>query len=460
MSSTPEPEDTGSEPGGELVPFPRQPADPAPDMPAAASDTSFEVELDDEPAAKPEPVDAGEGIVLPDPDGEHYPVIPEHLRSLAGIGEALARHGRRVGHRASFHGIRAPRYLLLAVVYAVAGVFRLTGRQLNWWWLSGARLPALPRGGQRGLAGVDETAPRGQGHPPGPRHHAGRGSVRAAAGHLGPDAVRALVGLAPGARGGAARAGPRRAARRPADHLPGHDRAAVPGAQRRRGAARLLRRRARPPRQARPAGRIRVGDDPGRRGVAGEGDPALRGRVRRRGQGQGRPGLGPGRGPLAGVPDPGQDQPPPPHAVGGRPGPAGHPRGPHAAAGRQAPLDLAARPVRAGRAGPQGHAAAAVDLDPGRRAAAQGQDVQRPSAGPVRRARPFRAALGGGREELPGLERVPEDRLPLHPRHRAEPGRGPGSAAHRRADRDQAATSRTPTTSWPRCRWPSAPKAS
>ena len=55
--------------------------------------------------------------MLPDPDGESYPVIPEHLRSLAGIGEALSRHGRRFGHRASFHGIRAPRYLLLAVVY-------------------------------------------------------------------------------------------------------------------------------------------------------------------------------------------------------------------------------------------------------------------------------------------------------------------------------------------------------
>ena len=137
MSTTPEPEDTGSEPGGEVVPFPRQPDSPAaPDTPDATSDTSFEVQLDDEPAARPEPVDAGEGIVLPDPDGEHYPVIPEHLRSLAGIGEALSRHGRRVGHRASFHGIRAPRYLLLAVVYAVAGVFRLTGRQLSWWWLS------------------------------------------------------------------------------------------------------------------------------------------------------------------------------------------------------------------------------------------------------------------------------------------------------------------------------------
>ena len=133
-TTTPEPEDTGRESGGEVVPFPaRQPAGPPPD---STSDTSFEVQFDAEPGGTPETVDAGEGIVLPDPDGEHYPVIPEHLRSLPGIGEALGRHGRRIGHRASFHGIRAPRYVLLAAVYAVAGVFRLAGRQTAWWWLS------------------------------------------------------------------------------------------------------------------------------------------------------------------------------------------------------------------------------------------------------------------------------------------------------------------------------------
>src|SRR5690242_1818101 len=132
MSTTPEHGDTGREPGGEVLPFPaRPPAEPAADAPDTSdtSDTSFEVQLDDEPGAAG-PVDAGDRIVLPDSDGEHYPVIPEHLRSLPGIGEALARHGRRLGHRASFHGIRAPRYVLLAVVYAVAGAFRLAGRQL------------------------------------------------------------------------------------------------------------------------------------------------------------------------------------------------------------------------------------------------------------------------------------------------------------------------------------------
>ena len=135
MSTTPEPEDTGREPGGEIVPFPaRNPAEPPP--PDSTSDTSFEVQLDAGAGGTPEPVDAGEGIVLPDPGGEHYPVIPGHLRSLPGIGEALGRHGRRIGHRASFHGIRAPRYLLLAAVWGVVGVVRLAGRQIAWWWLS------------------------------------------------------------------------------------------------------------------------------------------------------------------------------------------------------------------------------------------------------------------------------------------------------------------------------------
>jgi S-DNA-T family DNA segregation ATPase FtsK/SpoIIIE len=133
---TTEPEGTEPEniaqPDGTVVPFPSR--DPAPEDPT--SDTSFEVQLDGEPGGEPGPVDAGEGIVLPDLDGEHYPVIPEHLRSVAGVGEAVGRHGRRLAHRASFHGIRAPRYLLLAVAYAVAGVFRLAGRQLSWWWVS------------------------------------------------------------------------------------------------------------------------------------------------------------------------------------------------------------------------------------------------------------------------------------------------------------------------------------
>ena len=111
------------------------PAHDADDAPATLSDTSYEVELDDDPDAAPGAVDDGIGFVLDD-DPDAYPVIPEHLRSLAGVGGALARHGRRLGHRGAFHGVRSPLYLILALWWAVVGVFRLAGRQVSWWWVA------------------------------------------------------------------------------------------------------------------------------------------------------------------------------------------------------------------------------------------------------------------------------------------------------------------------------------
>src|ERR1700677_3942340 len=121
-----QPGDDGPRPdGAEVVPFPGRP--PADDTdtdaaPAALSDTSYEVELDADPDADPGAVDDGIGFVLDD-DPDAYPVIPEHLRSLAGVGGALARHGRRLGHRSAFHGVRSPLYLTLALWWAVICVF-------------------------------------------------------------------------------------------------------------------------------------------------------------------------------------------------------------------------------------------------------------------------------------------------------------------------------------------------
>ncbi|KAB2390498.1 cell division protein FtsK [Actinomadura montaniterrae] len=103
---------------------------------AADIDTSFEVQFDPEPDAEPEPVDDGIGYLLDDPDGDAYPVIPENLRSAAGVGEAIGRHARRLAHRAAFHGVRAPRYALLAVLWGTVGLWRLIDRQLKWWWVS------------------------------------------------------------------------------------------------------------------------------------------------------------------------------------------------------------------------------------------------------------------------------------------------------------------------------------
>ena len=123
--------------GAEVVPFPaRTPAtDPGTDAPAALSDTSYEVALDDDPDTGPGAVDDGIGFVLDD-DPDAYPVIPEHLRSLAGVVGTLKRHGRWVGHRSAFHGVRSPLYLILALWWAVVGVFRLAGRQVSWWWVA------------------------------------------------------------------------------------------------------------------------------------------------------------------------------------------------------------------------------------------------------------------------------------------------------------------------------------
>jgi hypothetical protein len=134
-TTTPGPDDTGRGPGAEIVPFPVPPGPPPADEDTPdASGTSLEVALDDAPETGPEPVDDGIGFVLPD-DEDEYPVIPEHLRTVGGIAEALGRHGRRVRHRTAFHGLRSPKYLLFALAWAVVGGFRLSGRVLSWWWV-------------------------------------------------------------------------------------------------------------------------------------------------------------------------------------------------------------------------------------------------------------------------------------------------------------------------------------
>jgi DNA segregation ATPase FtsK/SpoIIIE, S-DNA-T family len=109
------------------------PGDDAPEvLPAVRADTSYEIHLDDHQAGKPK---APLYVDMTPQPGELVPVIPPHLRSLAGIRKAAARHGHRHLHRAKFHGIRSPRYLALMLTWAVAGTGRLTVRLLHWWWV-------------------------------------------------------------------------------------------------------------------------------------------------------------------------------------------------------------------------------------------------------------------------------------------------------------------------------------
>ena len=66
--------------------------------------------------------------------GRRLPVIPKHLRTR-GVKAAARYHAGRHAHRAAYHGLRSPRYLLLALFWSVVGVFRLIGRQIAWWHL-------------------------------------------------------------------------------------------------------------------------------------------------------------------------------------------------------------------------------------------------------------------------------------------------------------------------------------
>ena len=113
-----------NEPGGELVPFPGTPAD-----------TSYEVDLGDEPG-QPAPVHDGAGIELAPDEAARLPVVPRHLRTPAGVAAALAARGADAAHASAYHALRGPKYLLLAAVWSVVGLFRLIALQLAWWWVS------------------------------------------------------------------------------------------------------------------------------------------------------------------------------------------------------------------------------------------------------------------------------------------------------------------------------------
>jgi DNA segregation ATPase FtsK/SpoIIIE, S-DNA-T family len=107
---------------------------PSPDL-LVPRDTSFEHPLD-ETAPKPEPVHEGDGNEIPRLGGERRPVIPEHLQTWAGIRAMAYRYFDAARFHAAFHALRSPKYLLLSVLWAVAGVVRLARRQVAWWWVS------------------------------------------------------------------------------------------------------------------------------------------------------------------------------------------------------------------------------------------------------------------------------------------------------------------------------------
>lgn len=68
--------------------------------------------------------------------GELRDIIPEHLRSLAGIRKAVRWRAVRWRHISLYHLVRSPRRLGLTVAWAVLGVIELEYVQVHWWWVA------------------------------------------------------------------------------------------------------------------------------------------------------------------------------------------------------------------------------------------------------------------------------------------------------------------------------------
>ena len=116
----------------------------------------FEAGQAPEPGDLPEPVEPGgaddviDGTVVPFPrqrsaevepkrkpggPGELRPIIPEHLRSLAGIRKAARWRVHRWRHISLYHLVRMPKRLVLTLIWAALGVLQLEYVQVHWWWV-------------------------------------------------------------------------------------------------------------------------------------------------------------------------------------------------------------------------------------------------------------------------------------------------------------------------------------
>jgi S-DNA-T family DNA segregation ATPase FtsK/SpoIIIE len=72
----------------------------------------------------------------PGQPGELRQIIPGHLRTRAGIRKALDWRYKRARHHVLYHLVRAPKRLVLTLVWAAVGIARLVHMQVSWWWLS------------------------------------------------------------------------------------------------------------------------------------------------------------------------------------------------------------------------------------------------------------------------------------------------------------------------------------
>src|SRR5262249_11860004 len=71
-----------------------------------------------------------------DPSGRR-PIVSPNWSTWPNIRHSLVQVAELTAYRLGFHAIPAPWYALLACFWATVGAFRLIGRQLTWWWVSG-----------------------------------------------------------------------------------------------------------------------------------------------------------------------------------------------------------------------------------------------------------------------------------------------------------------------------------
>ena len=155
-----------------------QPADHYPDPEPEPRPDAEIVPLRAEPAATRGDLDQAAPPAYLDttsPEPQRRPIIPAAIQR-ANIGSTVRYHAGLNWHRARYHGLRAPAYLILWLWHAVRGAGRLTGRLFRWWhWPEGWQLESVAVAA--GRAGHQEAM---RAHQQGLKTRAARGRIIAA----------------------------------------------------------------------------------------------------------------------------------------------------------------------------------------------------------------------------------------------------------------------------------------
>ncbi|MEU8050024.1 cell division protein FtsK [Micromonospora haikouensis] len=99
--------------------------------PRPAGGTHFDVTLDEVPQRGGMPVDPPPATL-----SGRRPIVPAGWSTWPNIKHSARQAAELAAYRAGFHTVRAPWYATQAAFWATVGVFRLTGRQVRWWWVA------------------------------------------------------------------------------------------------------------------------------------------------------------------------------------------------------------------------------------------------------------------------------------------------------------------------------------